>query len=389
MKKALRTLNYIVILLLTGSFFTACFDDEEIDYGNYNDLILSNIAFGTLPRTMHTTNKAGGDSTYYSTVQAATVYPFTIDQLNNVAYNLDSLPYGVQADKIIFSAFSVKDGTATLKKLSAEGDTLYATADTLDFSCGFREFNLYGNDGTSRRTYRVEVRIHQQKPDSLTWTHYSTDEWNAQQLNCGHTGNEYSAAGLSFRLADSEMQVFDNGSQSFVADKIDADEIPLLPTDDMAWISLPSRNIKSITEVLLYGTRSQADSLSGVLWRRNIDTAALIETAWEFLPPTFGSPFPVPSFHTASLLPYDKGVILVGIKNDGTIGLKYTVDRGRTWKDHPYLVLNNELKTKKVTYLKAGIDAHSNLWLLIDDQDVWRGRAHSVDWANDRRIFED
>lgn len=396
MKKALRTLNYIVILLLCGTVLTACFDDEEVDYTTNNDLIISNVAFGTLPRIMYTTNKAGGDSTYSSTVAATSIYPFTIDQTNNVAYNLDSLPYGTRADKIVFSSFKVTDGTAAIKKLASEGDSTFSTKDTINFvnysrgsrEC-FREFNLYGNDGTSRRTYRVEVRIHQQKLDSLTWTEYTADDWNSQNLNCGNVTNEFSTAGCSFRFADGVIQKLDAETAEYVADDIEPNKEHCLPTANLAWISTPSNNIKTVTQTLLYGTRTQADTLASVMWRRNIDSKGFVSSPWEFLDPTPGSIYPLPSLSSATLLPYDKGILLVGLKNDATICLKYSNDGGRTWKNHNYLVLPKNLKDKKASTLKAGIDEHSNLWLYIDAGEVWRGRAHSVDWKTERRVFED
>lgn len=388
MSKALRILNYIAIILVSGSIFTACFDDYDYEEVNYNDLIVSNVQFGTLSRIMHTKNKAGGDSTYNSTVSATTAYPFTIDHVNNMVYNLDSLPYGTRADKIIFSTFSVKDGATTVKSLTTGEDTIYATADTLDFSRGYREFSLYGSDGTSRRVYRVEVRIHKQTPDSLTWSQHTLDEWNAQSLSLGHTTADFSAAGLSFRLADGVMLAA-GADGNYAPDAIDNDDTPFLPTGNLAWISATSRNSKDLTEVFLYGTREHNGQLVSTLWRRNVDRTGVADMPWEYLPATPENLNPAPALHNATLLPYDKGYLLVGLNLAGGIVVKFSLDRGRTWKAHEYLVLPSSLKGRVATSLQAGIDDHSNLWLLIDGAEVWRGRAHSVDWAEVRRVFED
>lgn len=388
MSKALRILNYIAVIIVSGSVLTSCFDDPEYEDVNYNDLIISNIAYGTIPRVMHTINKAGGDSTYSSTVSATTAYPFTIDQMNNIAYNLDSLPYGTRADKIIFSTFTVKDGNMAIKLLNSDKDTIYTKTDTLDFSRGYREFNLYGYDGTSRRTYRVEARIHQQKVDSLTWTHYTTDDWNAQRLTLGSTTADYSVAGHNFRVAEGAMLTM-GADGEYVADLFDADDASCLPTDNFAWINSISRVSKNITEVLLYGTRVQEGDLVSSIWRRNLDSDGIIADGWEYLPATQENLNPAPALHHAALLPYDKGYLLVGISSANKIVVKYSSDRGRTWRNHAYLVLPKDFNDKTATSLKAGIDDHSNLWLLIDDNEVWRGRAHSVDWNEDRRVYED
>ena len=77
----------------------------------------------------------------------------------------------------------------------------------------------------------------------------------------------------------------------------------------------------------------------------------------------------------------------MGIDRDGHISLKYSIDGGRIWKNHNYLQLPDELKTRTASSLQASIDAHQNLWLLIDEEETWYGRAHSVAWKTEDGIF--
>lgn len=388
MTKLSRYLSHIIILLIGASFLTACFDDEEIDYSKYNDLVLTNISFGTLPRTMHTTTKTGKDSTYASTVSATTAYPFTIDQINNVAYNLDSLPVGTRADKIIFSTFTVNGGTFTIKTLTDNKDTLYAVTDTIDFSKGARDFRLFGTDGTSRRTYRVEVRIHQQKPDSVTWTERSIDDFNERYAVAQKPSTTFEAAGRFFTLIPgNSILMADNAEAEGTPDAIDEADVENLPTDNCVWATMTSRAVQNIQEVFLYGTCGENDNLKGKFWRRNIDLTGTRSFAWEFLPITLENRFPMPTLRSANLMPFDNGLLLVGIDKNSKISIKYSIDRGRTWKNHSALVLPADLKEVKAEKLKSLVDADNNLWLLIDDATVWRGRAHCVSWADDQRVF--
>ena len=392
MSKTLRYLPTLIAILLGVSLVSSCFDDVEYDYSKNNDLIISNVAFGTLSRVLHTTTKSGADSLVYSTVSATSTYPLTIDHINNRIFNADSLPYGVRADKIIFSTFTVADGSMTIVVPGTEKDTLYQTADSLDFSQGYRDFNLYGIDGTSRRKYRVEVRIHQQKADSLTWRHLTMADWDLHKTDAPHTGNEYAAADINFRLANGQIESSTNGTD-YEADPMVEEDLVNLPDANLTWVSATSNAYNYIEEVLLYGTQThhdaqtQRDTLVSKIWRRNIDTTQKNEYAWDYFCSGPENSFMAPGLKDAALYTYDKGYLLVGIRNNGLLAVLYSADRGRTWKNHTYLRLPADLKSRKCSTLQSALDKDSNLWLLIDDNEVWYGRAHSVSWKEEPLSF--
>lgn len=387
MTKNLRFLHSLIIVILAGCIMTSCFDNEEVDTSNYNDLIISNVSFGTLPRIMKTKTKDGRDSTYNTTVNATKEYPFTIDHLNNTAYNVDSLPYGVKADKIIFSTFSVSDGSFTLRTLSTEKDTFYATADTLDFTPGYRIFNLYGTDGTSRRQYRVEVRIHKQTMDSLTWSQMTTDDYVSYKPVAALPANAFAAAGHTFSVVEDVIYDCTDDDSEPMPDSLD-DTTDNIPNANYAWACTTSRAYDHIQEVFLYGTRNVEGKDYAKMWRRYIDTTGALNFTWEYLPATVENINPLPTLHDASLYVFDGGLLLVGLSNEGKINIKYSIDRGRTWKNHSVLVLPAALTDRSVNSLNAFIDADNNLWLLIDDNEVWRGRAHSVSWKEEQKTFD-
>ena len=386
MFKNLRLLYKFFILLLCGSTLVSCFEDTDVDLSGYNDLMLSAVSFGTLPRILHTHTTDGRDSTFTTTVSASTAYPFTIDHINNVAYNLDSLPVGTCADKIIFSTFTVRDGSVLLKKMTSDEDTLYATADTIDFSNGYREFKLFGSDGTSKRTYKVEVRIHKQNLDSVTWRKLTLDDWKAKQISPAVYSNEYSDGTRTFRVTDEKICVSTDG-ENFTDDAMEDAGANDLPTGNFAWYHGLTRIDKNVEEVLLYGTVEEGDSLAGRVWRRNIDLTGSYEMKWEYLTATFEVAYPVRGLRNPSLCKYDKGLLLTGIGNDGRLCIKYSPDYGRTWKNHVYMRVPAALTSRTLTSLQSTIDADGNLWLLLNEEEVWYGRVHSVMWNEDQREF--
>lgn len=387
----MRPLLSLIAVLLTCLLPASCLkNDDEIDLTQYNDLFVSSVAFGSMPRYLHTTASDGSDSIFKTTVSAASLYPLSIDHLSNTIYNADSLPLGVDAAKIIFSTFNTSQGTLAIEKPGTEEDTLYTTSDSIDFSNGPRKFKLYGLDGTSRRTYTVDVRIHREATDSLTWRKLTREAWESEERQCGHRGTTFEACGLQFRLRSGGIDVCPAGEEDETAatpDGLEEANAGELPTDNAAWILLDGTADQLTKQALLYGTVQQADSLASRIWRRFIDTTGARSYVWEYLPATVENRFPARALRCPTLLKYDAGLLLVGIDRDGHISLKYSIDGGRIWKNHNYLQLPDELKTRTASSLQASIDAHQNLWLLIDEEETWYGRAHSVAWKTEDGIF--
>ena len=236
----MRPLLSLIAVLLTCLLPASCLkNDDEIDLTQYNDLFVSSVAFGSMPRYLHTTASDGSDSIFKTTVSAASLYPLSIDHLSNTIYNADSLPLGVDAAKIIFSTFNTSQGTLAIEKPGTEEDTLYTTTDSIDFSNGPRKFKLYGLDGTSRRTYTVDVRIHREATDSLTWRKLTREAWESEERQCGHRGTTFEACGLQFRLRSGGIDVCradEDAETAAVADGIEEENVGELPTDNAAWI---------------------------------------------------------------------------------------------------------------------------------------------------------
>lgn len=105
-------------------------------------------------------------------------YSFTIDQLQNLIYNVDSMPVGADTvvDRILVTNLSMS-GWATLR------DTTITTTDSVSLggainpaaANGGLEIKAYAPDNKTTRTYHLQIRVHKQDPDSLVWTRIPLD----------------------------------------------------------------------------------------------------------------------------------------------------------------------------------------------------------------------
>lgn len=98
-------------------------------------------------------------------------YKFTIDQIQGLIYNQDSVPYSADTiiNKILITSLSTYGYVTT-------GDTAIVLTDSFDLSNTMKDlggepfvFKVQSPDLLYSRFYRVEVRRHQQDPDSLVW----------------------------------------------------------------------------------------------------------------------------------------------------------------------------------------------------------------------------
>ncbi len=102
-------------------------------------------------------------------------YKFDIDHTTNLIYNLDSLP--IDADTIIDSILVTIQGGYYI----SSADTIFDTDDYQNMlpavnqsgSDGMK-FTVHAVDGVTTRTYTLQIRMHQQDPDSLTWVNMDT-----------------------------------------------------------------------------------------------------------------------------------------------------------------------------------------------------------------------
>lgn len=162
----------LLLLCLAGnSVLTSCDTTSDSDPTYSSDCIISAATLGKLKGYVYTKNSAGEDSTYTYTITGS-LYPMTIDQVNNRIYNQDSLPVGTDASKVVFTTLN-SSYTTTIKGLTSQADSVFLTTDSTDFRQP-RILTAHSQDGTARRDYTVEIRVHREEADSFVWRQMAT-----------------------------------------------------------------------------------------------------------------------------------------------------------------------------------------------------------------------
>ena len=100
-------------------------------------------------------------------------YKFTIDQLNRLIYNRDSLPVGSDTiiDRILIDTMTVTGWITS----GSPTDTVFVISDSVDLRPAMNNdagmlFKAHAADGVTVREYKLKVNVHLQDPDSLVWT---------------------------------------------------------------------------------------------------------------------------------------------------------------------------------------------------------------------------
>lgn len=184
-KNIFGTAFFLFCTLITAG---SCAGSDDTTQETTGNCIITQATMGSLVRFMPTKASDGTDSTYTVTVQGSG-YPLTIDQLHGTICNLDSLPVGTDISRIVFSSFSAS-GTVSIKSLTTGNDTVFSASDSTDFS-QIRLITAYATDGVSKRTYAIEIRRHQEWPDSTTWTFGGTPSEVAASMG----GRAFAGAG--------------------------------------------------------------------------------------------------------------------------------------------------------------------------------------------------
>lgn len=97
-------------------------------------------------------------------------YKFTIDQLNRIIYNADSMPVGADTiiDRILIKTLTTSGYYISSGAAAGLMDTLFSTSDSVDLRNPI-VLTVHAADGGTKRDYTIRVNVHRQDPDSLVW----------------------------------------------------------------------------------------------------------------------------------------------------------------------------------------------------------------------------
>ncbi|RHJ86525.1 DUF6242 domain-containing protein [Parabacteroides sp. AM08-6] len=148
-----------LVLFITGCFvflLSSCLGSNEIDYELSKDcqILTFSLSSDSVPELKNVV--------------------FTIDQINGLIFNADSMPYGTELkDKVICTVNLATTVWGCQVIQEAIGDTIsWNLQDSLDFSKPVQFINTLW-DGETTKKYTAQLNIHQVVPDSMVWTVYS------------------------------------------------------------------------------------------------------------------------------------------------------------------------------------------------------------------------
>lgn len=157
---------------------SSCFKDKTVDYSDYNDCALTALSLKDIEWSDTVPDQYGNDSVY-STKLTGTDYPFTIDQVNGLIYNTDSLPKGTPVKKILLNVTA--DGNAAYQRNNSSDDSYYYLAnDTIDFSQPIHA-TVFSLNGNYSKKYTITLNVHQQDGDESQWN-LCEKEWAGKDL---------------------------------------------------------------------------------------------------------------------------------------------------------------------------------------------------------------
>ena len=123
-------------------------DDEKPVYEYSSDASIIAFSIKDIATKIDTTIN-GKDTTLTATVTGKN-YPFNIDQKQGLIYNVDSLPVGTNVKKVV-------------PEISADG-YVFIVAETDSIW-----------DGSYGRIYTAKVNVHQQDPETMSWSKFNSN----------------------------------------------------------------------------------------------------------------------------------------------------------------------------------------------------------------------
>ncbi|WP_304316129.1 DUF6242 domain-containing protein [Phocaeicola plebeius] len=159
---------------------TSCLDNDVEQITYTSETSITGFSLGTLNINRIGKDKNGLDSPYVDTLDCSN-YPFTIDQINRIITNKDSLPVGTYIDKVITN-ITYDAGVLAYKPKGSDHDTIWTSTDSIDFTEPV-EFKVYAYSGVEGKPYKVTINVHQQEPDTISWKKFDNNPFSAGNLS--------------------------------------------------------------------------------------------------------------------------------------------------------------------------------------------------------------
>ena len=172
----------LVLLFAAVTLLASCLSSDNEDIVYSDDVAITTFSIKSAEMTVYTTSSTGEDSTYVTSNTSLSSYKFVIDHAKGEVYNVDSLPYNIDASKILVSCTTKNNGIAALRSIEKPDSMVYLTADTIDFTQP-RTVAVFSASGMYSRDYTVKVNVHKQNGDVINWHQVTTNSDLASLTN--------------------------------------------------------------------------------------------------------------------------------------------------------------------------------------------------------------
>lgn len=176
----IKFLPLLAVFFAATSIMTSCLDNDVEQITYTSETSITGFSLGTLNINRMGKDKNGLDSPYVDTLDCSN-YPFTIDQINRIITNKDSLPVGTHIDKVITS-ITYDAGMLGYTPKGSDNDTIWTSTDSIDFTEPV-EFKVYAYSGVEGKPYTITINVHQQEPDTISWKKFDNNPFSAGNLS--------------------------------------------------------------------------------------------------------------------------------------------------------------------------------------------------------------
>lgn len=142
-------------------------DETTVEYTH--DTAITAFSLGSLDR--YTKTKAGKDTLLKANVKGSD-YKFSIDQVQRLIYNVDSLPAGTRTTAVLATITSKNSSPVILMHAkqteNLDSAAYYSSTDSINFSEP-RFIRVYSSDYSAYAQYKVTVNVHKELPYEFKW----------------------------------------------------------------------------------------------------------------------------------------------------------------------------------------------------------------------------
>jgi hypothetical protein len=175
----MKRILFPVILVAVLVWGVSCMDDVKKELTPH--AAITSFVVGYYNVEYHDLNAQGNDTVLYYR-EGGSKYPMTIDQTNNLIYNIDSLPYGADVRKVLTLVYS--EGSVYYHYGDNPDSVIaWSSYDSIDFTRPL-VYTAVSSDATYKRDYTVKLNVRKVFPDSLLWSQSDSTGFTALKEPC-------------------------------------------------------------------------------------------------------------------------------------------------------------------------------------------------------------